>query len=459
MYEPDLHLFINDDEILGRTGLSRMVQTLRRESAAPVLAQLDDVANHPLGYCCAARDESTGAWRLWGCSLLPNEPVFLAVSDDAGVSWQRKGPIALNVKNAGIGCLGLMPPGPDVDDWFRDAAYAGFVQFSAPPVPLGNVAATETQPGIHAVRARDEGSIDIRFPAILPYKGDRTAIGYDPQTGEYSLVTRPYFGFLPGLPKEDYGDTVKCRMARMWKSRSLLDWEDCGIVLRCDDLDAPDSQVYGLIPFRYGPGFLAFVEIYHQALERLDTELAWSPDGRTWQRVEPRQPVLPLGGEGAWDSHWVVPANNAPLAAGDRLRILYMAARTKHGSKARHRTGLGLASIRKDGWVSLEAGRTEGTLVTAILPLQKPMELELNVNAYSGHVAVDVIPMDAGGRCFDPLPGYDTSASRIEHVDAVHQPIRWGEHAVVDPVEAGHCVLRIHLRQGSLFSYRWTEAA
>ena len=95
--------------------------------------------------------------------------------------------------------------------------------------------------------------------------------------------------------------------------------------------------------------------------------------------------------------------------------------------------------------------------MTARLPLAKPMKLELNVDCYSGYVAVDVIP-DEIGKEFDPIPGYDAGASRAAHMDSTCHRVRWGQRDVVTPNEAPSCFLRVKMKQASLFSFRWSEA-
>jgi hypothetical protein len=234
-------------------------------------------------------------------------------------------------------------------------------------------------------------------------------------------------------------------------------WEDCGIILQADDQDAPDTQIYGMQPFRYGAGFLALVEVYHEQLERLDVQLACSDDAVSWHRLGARAPVLATGGEGAFDSHWVVPTYNPPLPEGDRLLIPYSGACTKHASRERHKRAIGLASIRKDGWVSLEAGRTEGLLVTKALPLTEPTVLEVNADCHGGWLRVDVLPaeQDSGTEAdatAEPL------TSRVEHVDSVNRRMVFAGKDVLEPTAAGSCFLRFTLYQGSLFSYRWAEA-
>jgi hypothetical protein len=85
------------------------------------------------------------------------------------------------------------------------------------------------------------------------------------------------------------------------------------------------------------------------------------------------------------------------------------------------------------------------------------MRLELNVNCHSGHVAVDVLPGDPSGWVFDAMNGYGAEASRVEHVDCVRHQVCWDGRDMIAPTETGTCFLRIRLRQGSLFSYRWHE--
>jgi len=448
MYDPDLYLFINDDGILARNDLHRMVQTLRREQAAPVFSANQEEGT-AIGYSSVTYDSESGQFCLWYTAMNDGQ-LHLATSEDCQ-TWSRHGKIDNGLEQQPrLDGVCLAPVGPDVDPWFEEAQLLGVCMFTEPLGP-------DSPGGIHAIRSLDGSSFTVRLPGILPGKGDRLYLCYDEVCGEYWLITRPYYGIIPGFKPVSGVEVVKHRMARMWKSRDMVTWEDRGIILRPDQYDPPDVQIYGMQPFRYGQGFLAMVEIYHQAIERLDTQLAWSADGVRWQRVGRREPVLPLGGEGAWDSHWVVPTLNPPIPYGDRLLIPYIGASTKHASGERHKRGIGLATIRKDGWVSLEAGRTEGVLVTKKLPLTKPMKLELNVNCYSGYVTADVIAAEPESY-FEPIPGYEADASRIEDTDSTCHHVRWNGRETVTPIDCGACFLRLRLKQGSLFSYRWTQA-
>ena len=103
----------------------------------------------------------------------------------------------------------------------------------------------------------------------------------------------------------------------------------------------------------------------------IDTQLAVSRDTVSWQRF--REPFLPRGEAGAWD--WGMLYADAPIRHGDRLMIYYLGANLTHGgrspvggeipfSRAAQR-GKGLATLRPDGYVGVEAsGYAPGQLTT-----------------------------------------------------------------------------------------------
>ncbi|MCK4418146.1 MAG: hypothetical protein KAV99_08255, partial [Candidatus Latescibacteria bacterium] len=139
--------------------------------------------------------------------------------------------------------------------------------------------------------------------------------------------------------------------------------------------------------------------------------------------------------------------------ADDRLLFFYSGASTKHGSKQRHRRAIGVASLRLDGWVSLEAGRIEGQIVTTVLPLNRPMQLEVNVSCPSGYFCAEVLHAEG-----TPMQGYGSDLGRLEVVDVLRHRMSWGNRTVISPAADGLCRLRFTLFQGSLFSYRWSRA-
>jgi len=441
MYDPDLYLFINDDGILARNDVRRVVHSLRRDSTDPVLEATED-EGPKFGWSTVVRDPETGQFKIWYCTLGKRVEWRFAVSDDA-LTWTRCGSAFKPGHQYWMDGFSVTSVGPDVAPWFQGAKFVGAAMLNEVPKP-------GEPTGIYAARSLDGRQFEVRFPSILPHKGDRLYLGYDQVEGEYMFITRPYYGIIPGFPPIRMVEVVDHRMARLWKSRDLVTWEDHGIILRADDYDPPHTQIHGMECFRYGQGFLALVEIMPPAWR---VQLAYSADGIHWERVGKRETILPRGGEGSWDSGWAVPTSNPPIPSGERLLVPYV------GDSHSGRRAIGLASIRKDGCVSLESTRREGgTVVTQKLPLTRHMRLELNVNCgLGGHVTSEVIAA-APGKYFEPVPGYEAQPSRMKGVDSVCRQVNWGDRQLVEPIPEQSCFLRFTLNGASLFSYRWSVA-
>ena len=125
----------------------------------------------------------------------------------------------------------------------------------------------------------------------------------------------------------------------------------------------------------------------------IDVQLAASRDGRRWERVGDRQPFIPLGPPGSVDCGMIFTAKE-PVVVGDELWFYYGAYDGEHGVAARTGT-ICLAKLRQDGYVSLDADESGGTVLT------KPFvcageQLTINADARGGEVAVAVL--DAQGR-------------------------------------------------------------
>ena len=155
----------------------------------------------------------------------------------------------------------------------------------------------------------------------------------------------------------------------------------------------------------------------------IDTQLAVSRDTVSWQRF--REPFLPRGEAGAWD--WGMLYADAPIRHGDRLMIYYLGANLTHGgrspvggeipfSRAAQR-GKGLATLRPDGYVGVEAsGYAPGQLTTHRFRQELGGKLRVNVDAAAGELRYELLE-DRG----TPIPGYsaaDCDPIRTDELDA-----------------------------------------
>lgn len=148
-----------------------------------------------------------------------------------------------------------------------------------------------------------------------------------------------------------------------------------------------------------------------------------SRDGVNFVNVFDGRPVIELGEPGAWDSGWISPVN-VPAMVGDEIWVYYSGSPNTIGPYMEdwltRPMQTGLATIRRDGFVSLrvEEGRRTGALLTIPLSgVDDGLELEVNADGLSqgtGRIWVDWL-VD------DQVMG--TSAALTQ--DGVRIPVRW----------------------------------
>ena len=276
------------------------------------------------------------------------------------------------------------------------------------------------------------------------------------------------------------------RRVFLMESADFQHWTRPRLVLAPDpDIDNLDTSFYGMSLYRIGAQWLGFVGVFNMVSNTMHVELTHSRDGRTWRRVWPGRPWLEPGPPGAWDQ-FMVNVSSPPVAGDDgELRVYYGGSRNHHdwwfagppeqyaGSTAWDHLpevndmqhvgyALGLARMRRDGFVSLDAGRErEGLIVTE--PLVAAGD-RLRINARcrpGGYLRVEVT--DAQDR---PLPGVTEADCDVFTGDALAHTVTWGgspavPHAdggIPDPRRPGvpYRRLRFSLRNAELYSFQFT---
>ena len=332
---------------------------------------------------------------------------------------------------------------------------------------------------------------------------DTAIVAVDPESRSYLAITRhpfmvgapeplrlPPLGPTGGTPTFDVAtDQPGGRNRRrvfMMESADFQHWTRPRLVLAPDpDIDNLDTSFYGMSLYRIGAQWLGFVGVFNMVSNTMHVELTHSRDGRTWRRVWPGRPWLEPGPAGAWDQ-FMVNVSSPPVAGDDgELRVYYGGSRNHHdwwfagppeqyaGSTAWDHLpevndmqhvgyALGLARMRRDGFVSLDAGRErEGLIVTE--PLVAAGD-RLRINARcrpGGYLRIEVT--DAQDR---PLPGVTEADCDVFTGDALEHTVTWGgspevPHAdggIPDPRRPGvpYRRLRFSLRNAELYSFQFT---
>ena len=278
-------------------------------------------------------------------------------------------------------------------------------------------------------------------------------------------------------------DGYGMRIVARTESDDFVNWElPPKLVFQSDDQDPPGTEMGGLSAVDYDGTYVGMLWVIHNLpdftseewrgiVERnicqgffgppielnatrcriMSTELVTSLDGITWKRIY-RHPYIPYGAEGSWDECIVL--GGRPFVARDRILIYYTGqGRTKQtpGFGKPQRIAdwpceTGLATLRLDGFVSLEAGAAEGMLMTKAI-LLNGTDLRINADASSGYVRAEIL--DVNGQ---PIQGFTKETARPITEDQLWARASWAGKPNVSDLRGRQIKLRFFLRNADLYS-------
>ncbi|UCD30004.1 MAG: LamG domain-containing protein, partial [Planctomycetota bacterium] len=175
-------------------------------------------------------------------------------------------------------------------------------------------------------------------------------------------------------------------------------------------------------------------------------ELVTSRDGVNWLRQEgDRPPILFLGASGEWDDGMIFTPQH-PLVEKDEIRVYYGGFDCTHAAKPPWHGAIGLATLRKDGFASIDATDETGTVTTKRLSGTKG-ELHVNYRATDGWLKVEVL--DQHGNI---LPGYGRADCSVLKGDSVDQKVTWHTKTMM-PAQTKPIRLRFIMKNASIYSF------
>jgi hypothetical protein len=305
--------------------------------------------------------------------------------------------------------------------------------------------------------------------------GDCYTIFVDEEAGVYRMLTRAAAmesvhyderrpqtnSFFP--PHFPY-DAARMNKRRVFQSESadLVHWSRPQSILTPDDDDDNlDDSYYGMAQFKMGEVYVGFLNVLHEVPDTMDVRLVYSRDGWRWHHLNQRQPWL-AGTAGSWDPYMVTVCC-PPIYFGDEMLVFHGGANVRHDwwmvglregidlpetkSLDEVRYSLGLATMRRDGFVSVDAGSVrEGILITRVL---RTGGRKLKINASCGQggcVRVEVT--DPEERV---LKGFARSDCDTFSGDSTDAAITW--KGLSDIPHDGVLRLRFFMRNASLYSF------
>ncbi len=376
-------LFFDDHGIAKIDGLQRTMHQPKKRGAVIVPDQPWEKALQTR--CAPAWDEVSKRYKLWLITSTPVEGVAgttYAESVD-GVKWTK----------------------PILRQWkFQDSLENNFV--AVEPDSAWPANAME-----NVVYDLDDADPQRRFKGFLGAFGRQPIVSPDgihwkklnvpmlPSSDESNLsYDRPSRTFIATLKTNGpFG-----RSHGLWTSKDFQTWTNTGVLIHADEEDqrlgkaniqarlADDklqqpryhdpadynADVYNVGIFRYEELYVALPAVYH-ATGKIPVgntdgfhliQMSSSRDLRTWERAGDRRTFIgpsPFKGE-AFDLTQLLPPS-APVIRDDELWFYYTGLKYREEPVQPIAGGIGaicLAVLRRDGFVSLDAGETPGTITT-----------------------------------------------------------------------------------------------
>lgn len=472
-------LFLDDYDVAEIQGLRRTMHVPEKKGAVVCPDQPWEIWLQTR--CMPAWDEEHKIFKMWllGCVPTPIEGTTNYVESTDGIHWTK--PVLRQKKYKDSLENNLMGPpvtvNPcviyDPDDADPGRRFKGlFFEHDRSMRP--NV----SEDGIHWKR------LDVpKLPSM-----DESNLSYD----------RANRTFIATLKL----DGPHGRSHAIWTSKDFNTWTNTKVVFSADDLDQTlgrkqieeclsdptrrhpeynvpatyNVDVYNLGLFRYEGLYIGMPAMYHQTgkvtkdwpgFDEMsmpeDTrkmvrthgdwagfhhvQLACSRDLHQWVRLGNRKPFLDLSPEtgDAYDTQVILPPSDA-LVRGDELWFYYTGMRSYGmvSNKLSDQGAICLAVLRRDGFVSLDADATPGTLTTKPFVVHGTM-LFVNVDANGSACDIELLGID----------GKPLAVSRSLTGDQPRAEVSWKSGSLAD-MQDQTVQLRFTLKGAKLYSF-WLD--
>ena len=456
-------LFVDDNAVASREGVTRTYHAFQKYAGNPVMVadKAWEGANVYI-YGTVLPNESGPGYRMWYHSLNLSVPAAdrvhanYATSDD-GITWAKPELGIISYNGSKANNMFILPGNcPCVMHTPWDAGIQR-------PYKLMRGGPWSVFSGAYSLDALHWTEDAL---SRCPTASDECTFAWDPLRQKYMGFPK-VFATVNGVSRRSTG---------VWATSNFDDWPSgTNLILAPDSWDdrwvsagsGQNTQFYGMCGFAYESMYIGFLWVFRVTGQisgaddgPIFIEIVTSHDGTHWRRQEgDRPPILPVGPSGAWDDGMVFTAIQ-PLVEGDTLRLYYGGFNGTHAEESAWHAGIGMATLRKDGFASLDASATPGTITTKRINGASG-QLQVNCSvAAGGSLKVEVL--NASGAV---VPGYSAADCDVIQGDHVDQVVTWGAQtglpAAVNPIR-----LRFVMQNASVYSFMpgegaqlWAEAA
>jgi len=248
------------------------------------------------------------------------------------------------------------------------------------------------------------------------------------------------------------------RIARS-ESTDFIHWSEPAVVIRPDELDPP--SLYNMKVMLYRGMYIGMLEVFYQwgnrrfpgcpqEPETFDLQLAFSRDGKRWERLANRPVFLPRGYIGSFDGGMIQGCSIVEYE--DELRIYYTGNAGCHNAGL-GKPGLGVARLPKERFVARTAGDELGVLMTKPFVVEGD-RIEINADARRGLMKIEITnPIG------EPLEGFNVRDSAEIAQNEFSLPVEWSSGKSPGDLKGQTVRLRFYMHQAKLYSFRLSSSS
>jgi len=482
-------LFVDDHNILYRSGTRRVLNSPIRHDANPLITP-DRPWETAIAWTSVCRNYLTGKYQLWYQSFAGDRAdnsthrcvVCYAESDD-GIHFIKPNLNLFNfnkIKDTNIVLVGngghslRYANSVIIDSKEKDPnrrykmAYFDFAQdkkneypglcvaFSADGIrweKYSRAPLLKSSYGSYGQAVPFDSDLDQPWDVPLSMS-DAVDVIYDPRRKVYALYGKMW------IDGPDGGMYWKHGMGRT-ESENFVDWKTPELLCVPDESDPAHVEFHTSPVFFYQDVYFCLNQILNRDVQGgvIDIELGISRDGINWHRPFRSHFFLSRSGHDQFDGGSIF-TNSTPVILDDEIRFYYggYSQGTTGADDYNHVSGVGLAVLQRDRF----AGLTPVSLSdqsTLRKPLQnigqitlKPIilatwdQIFLNADASCGTVWVELL--DQYGR---RVKGFSKAEAVPVQGDSLRHKIRWRDCKLTD-LDGGAYLLRLHLDAATVYA-------
>lgn len=432
-------LFLDDYLVKSKVNVVRTYHPFVKYTNNPVVVVDKPWEHNVINSTTVLPNESGDGFRLWYYCWAPRgdsrSHALYATSTD-GIHWEKPN----------LGLLEWKVNGSKENNFV--AASGSIMHTPNDPDPSRRYKAIS--PGSFMFSSSPDG---IRWERLSKEKvfsaGDTGHVMWDPLADKYRGYAK-VGAMVSGLRRRAVGYS---------EGTGFESWPEMRLIMAPDDFDdrwvKPGSiqrtHFYNCPVFAYQNMYIGFMMIFRAEDDEgyfhgpFFVELVTSRDGVHWLREEgERTPILVGGPDRSWDHGMVTVASL--VVVGDEMRIYYGGFDGYHDYLPFH-SAIGMASLRKDGFASLDGEDNPGEVTTKRLKGLKG-KLHLNCEAGAGLLQVEVL--NANG---EVVPGYRKQDCNEPRGDGLDQVVSWAEHEEL-PSGGAPLRLKFYLKNASLYAFK-----